>query len=357
MHYVGIDTGKTHCACHIQNPHGDTVETLRIQNNPTGYQALEDELDEPAELAAEASTYTQPLAYHFRDTPHTITVAHPRKVDLITENEAKTDENDAEILADLLRVGYLPTAYLPTPDVMELREVARERREVGEELTRWKNRIRSLLDKHGIKPPYSGASLWTEKGLTWLKDEAPVEGPRAQLLEARVLQLETLEDRRDLIEPLLAEKALQDDRAHYLMSIPGCRWYLACYILGEVGTIDRFDSVDNFKSYAGCCPRERSTGGRQDPHGVVQHGHKGLKWAFERVGDTLRSYEENPVKEAYQDRLDQTGHHGKAMAVVRREVCELVYWLLVKEEACRWAPEDLLERKLREARRLAETGS
>jgi transposase len=352
MQYAGIDTGKTHCAAHIKNDHGETTATLQIPNNPTGYQRLDDHLEEPAELAAEASTYTQPLAQHFRNTDHTFTVAHPRKVDLITENESKTDENDAEILADLLRVGYLPEAYLPPPDVLQLREIARERREIGQELTRWKNRIRSLLDKHGVSAPYSGTSLWTQDGLTWLKDDAPFEAERAQLLQARVLQLETLQDRRDLIEPILAQHALEDERAHWLMSIPGARWYLACYILGEVGDITRFDSVDAFKSYCACCPKERSTGGRQDPYGVVQHGHKGLKWAFERVGQTLRTYDDNPIKAAYEDRLEATGHHGKAMTVVRREVCELVYWLLTKGEACRWASADLLDRKLADARRL-----
>jgi hypothetical protein len=100
------------------------------------------------------------------------------------------------------------------------------------------------------------------------------------------------------------------------------------YILGEVGTIDRFDTVANVKSYAKCCPKESSTGGRQDPYGVVQHGHSGLKWAFELIAETLVRYEENPVKAKYASRKSDTGHHGKAMAVARREVCELVYWLL-----------------------------
>jgi len=48
-------------------------------------------------------------------------------------------------------------------------------------------------------------------------------------------------------------------------------------------------------------------------------------------------YEDNPLKEKYQRRKSDTGHHGKAMAVARREVCELVDWLLTKQEPCNWA--------------------
>jgi transposase len=104
----------------------------------------------------EACSYTMPLYEHFRQTEHEVTVAHPRKVSLITENEHKTDAADAEVLADLARVGYLPEAYLPTPAVLRIREVARERREVGEQLTQQKNQIRSMVDTHGIDIPFQG---------------------------------------------------------------------------------------------------------------------------------------------------------------------------------------------------------
>jgi transposase len=159
MHYIGLDIGKDHCAVHRLDEQGTTTETFSIDNDPAGYQDLADRLDEPAHLAMEACSYTMPVYERFRNTMHEVTVAHPRKVSLITENEHKTDAHDAEILADLARVGYLPEAYLPTPTVLEVREVARERREVGEQLTQHKNQIRSMLDKHGIDIPFQGRSL------------------------------------------------------------------------------------------------------------------------------------------------------------------------------------------------------
>jgi hypothetical protein len=60
-----------------------------------------------------------------------------------------------------------------------------------------------------------------------------------------------------------------------------------------------------------------------------------------------------PAKAKYHARKAETGHHGKAMAVARRKVCELVYGLLTKEEVCNWADPGVLDRKLAEARRLA----
>jgi hypothetical protein len=59
-------------------------------------------------------------------------------------------------------------------------------------------------------------------GLEWLK-EPKFHDNRDDLLKARVLQLEALEERKGLIEPILARMAKDNERAAYLVSIPGCR--------------------------------------------------------------------------------------------------------------------------------------
>lgn len=190
--------------------------------------------------------------------------------------------------------------------------------------------------------------MWSQEGLAWLEDGVFFGDERDELLNARVLQLRALQERKRVLEPMLAGLALEDERAHWLMSIPGCRWYLAMFILGEVGTIHRFHSKDAFKKYCGCCPQEKSTGGRQDPFGVVQHAHKDLKWAIHQIAQHLHTGE-NPVGDAYRARVNETGDHGSGMTIARREVCELVYDLLMVEEPCNWAASSVLENKVARA--------
>lgn len=357
LQHVGCDVGKESIAIAVVNDDGDLEDEFEINNDPDGFADLEDRLEaDNARFALEACSYAFPLHEHLKNQGLEVNVAHPRKVRLITENESKTDMNDAHILADLLRVGYLPSAYLPTRELLRVRDIARDRREVGEEMTRWKTRLRSQLDTHGIEIPFTGQSLWTRKGIAWLK-EPKFNDDRDRLLRQRVLHIESLEQRKAILEPLLAEAALGDERAHWLMSIPGCKWYLAMFILGEVATIDRFEDVDAFKKYSACCPRVSSTGGHQDPYGVVRHGNKELKWAFGQIADYLRKSiaPENPVREDYRARCAKQGH-GSGMAVARREVCELVYNLLKVQEPCNWASGSVLENKLAKARVAAPSG-
>ena len=51
-------------------------------------------------------------------------LAHPLGVKGFTYRRLKNDVRDAEDLADLLRMGRLPEAYVAPPVVRELRELA-----------------------------------------------------------------------------------------------------------------------------------------------------------------------------------------------------------------------------------------
>ena len=87
---------------------------------------LEDAINEiPAKYSSfEPTTITMPIK--LRKTTE-VKLAHPLKTKLIAESKKKADKVDAKVLADLARTNFLPEAYLPPDDVIELREIIRER--------------------------------------------------------------------------------------------------------------------------------------------------------------------------------------------------------------------------------------
>ena len=54
-----------------------------------------------------------------------VTAAHPFMVKAITYVRVKTDKVDARMLADLLRVGIIPEAYVPDEGFREVRDLVR----------------------------------------------------------------------------------------------------------------------------------------------------------------------------------------------------------------------------------------
>ena len=63
----------------------------------------------------------------------------------------KTDQKDAEWLADLLRHGLLRPSFIPPAPIRELRDVTRLRVSVVEDLNRVVNRIQKVLEDANIK--------------------------------------------------------------------------------------------------------------------------------------------------------------------------------------------------------------
>jgi transposase len=63
----------------------------------------------------------------------------------------KTDVNDAEWIAKLLRHGLIRASYIPDRNQRELRELVRYRRSIIQERARQQNRIQKVLEGANIK--------------------------------------------------------------------------------------------------------------------------------------------------------------------------------------------------------------
>ena len=78
----------------------------------------------------------------------------------------KTDAIDARTLAQLLRGGLLPEAYVAPREIRDLRELLRHRATLTRMRSAVKNRVHAILAKHGVAREHSdlfgkaAASSW-----------------------------------------------------------------------------------------------------------------------------------------------------------------------------------------------------
>ena len=94
-------------------------------------------------------------------------LAHPLGMKALRKRKrVKTDPADAYELANLLRLGSLPEAYISPPDLRELRELVRHRRQLVKLATAVKAGIRALLAKHNIRLP--ATQLESDTATGWL---------------------------------------------------------------------------------------------------------------------------------------------------------------------------------------------
>lgn len=84
-------------------------------------------------LGLEASTAGKACFQHLRTLGCDVRMAHPKKLKAL-RGDTKTDENDALMLATVLRLGTFPEAYVPPPEIESLRTLVQLRGEVVEKL-------------------------------------------------------------------------------------------------------------------------------------------------------------------------------------------------------------------------------
>jgi transposase len=342
MRYIGIDIGKKECSVSFVNEAGKLLSELPIANDKAGWKRLGRRLRPGDRLVLEASTYAYPLHDHFKALGYDVVAAHAKGVRQITESDKKTDKHDSEILAQLLRVNYLPRAYIPEQDVLVLRDLLRARLDLGVSSSQAKNRIRAYLARSGVELPFPEDDLFDKK-LGWVRTHRFGDA-RDAVLAALLLEYDALQAQRTVLEGEIARQAGEDESAKLLMSIPGINYYLAMVILAEAGDIQRFASREAFRAYAGCAPRMRESAGVNRARGMAQ-GSPRLKLAFSLAEQTATRMD-GPIRRAYQNRLEKIGKPIRAHAVARRKVCDLVYAVLTKRETCNWSDASMHELKL-----------
>ena len=136
--FVGVDYHQDFVQVCVLDEGGKVVRNSRVENSrakivaavPTGA---------VVHSALEACCGAADLA------DWSVSLAHPGFVNRMKQNPDKTDYSEARLLADLLRVGYLPKVWLAPAELRELRRLVRFRQQKVNERRDVKLRLRALL--------------------------------------------------------------------------------------------------------------------------------------------------------------------------------------------------------------------
>jgi transposase len=145
-------------------------------------------------------------------------LAHPLGVKAFEYRRVKNDVRDATDLADLLRMGRLPEAWIAPPATRELRELVRHRAKLVGLRSHCKAEIHAVLAKCGIQVSLS--DLFGIEG-NQLLDRVPIAGPYAARVQSLRRLIEDLEEEIELFERLTRGRLVADPGYTALQQIPG----------------------------------------------------------------------------------------------------------------------------------------
>jgi len=205
-----------------------------------------------------------------------LSLAHPGYVARMKQSPDKSDYSDAKMLADLVRVGYLPRVWLAPEDVRQLRTTVRYRQQLVNQRRAVKLRVAALLrEARSVEP--KGSRRWGPTWLAWLK---AVEGLGAEarfVLDCHLAELRRLDEQITMVEVRLAKVTAEDPVIAQLVAMRGVGMVTAWALRAEIGRFDRFRTGKQLARYCGLTPRNASSGQRQADAGLIKAGSELLR--------------------------------------------------------------------------------
>jgi len=385
MYFLGIDIGKnTHVASLLDMDGKIVFRAFSFSNTTEGGESLLAKLATlgipPAELVIglEATGHYWLSVYSYlHDRGHKLHVINPIQTDGwrkgVEIRRRKTDVIDSILIAELVRYGDFVEAQLPDEEVLSLKNLTRFRSYLVDSIADLKRKIICVLDQ--VFPEYQSIfsdvfGKTSKEILLQFTSPADLESVSADTLAALLSQLsrkrigleaaEKLTNAaansfgvtfcrnsftfqlRTLIEQMkFIESQVKDVEAEIetimtslrspVMTIPGIGKVTAAVILGEIGSIDRFDSPAKLVAYAGIDATVRQSGEFDGTNArMSKRGSPYLRRALYQAA-LAASTGRNPdpvLRAFYLKKLSENKHHSVCVGAVSRKLCYIIHAVL-----------------------------
>jgi transposase len=346
MRFVGLDVHKRVIQAHIADQAGTKLGVWRFDLNARSLDRFAQcHLGSDTAVALENTTNTWAVVDAL--TPHCgrIVVSNPLRTKAIASAKIKTDKVDAEVLAHLLRLDYLPPVWQPDAATRQARALASRRAVLTRQSITLKNRIRSVLHQKLIESP---DRLFGKSGRAWL---ASLELPTLERGEIDTLLhlLDTLAEEQRALQVQIDASAVASEDMQLLMTLPGVDVVVAQGLMAAIGPIERFKSAASLTAYLGLVPSVRQSAAHAYYGHITKRGNTNARWLLVQAAHAAARHP-GPLGAQFR-RLKRRRGHCVAIVALARKLAVLAWHLLTHREPYRYALPATVEAKLARLRR------
>ena len=299
----------------------EQLETVRIDNDPLALGLEIAKAGEAPDVVLEATYGWYWAVDVLQDAGAVVHLAHPLGVKGFAYRRVKNDVRDASDLADLLRMGRLPEAWIAPPQVRELREAVRHRAKLVALRTGLKAQVHAVLAKQGVRVPMS--DLFGVAGGQLLDELRLDPAYNARIVSLRRL-IDALDFEIDVVARRTAAKLATDAGYRAVRAIDGVGPILAAIFVAEIGDVTRFHRPEQLCSWAGLTPRHRESDTTVHRGRITKQGNALLRWAAIEAVQRLRR---GPLGSARARIGERRGANISKVAVARKLLTLVFYGL------------------------------
>ena len=272
--FVGLDYHQAFIQVCVLDRQGSMLMNRRCDNVADDLLAAVGRIPGQPEFAIEACCGAADLAEELVDRGLQVSLAHATYVHKLKQSPDKTDWSDARLLADLLRVGYLPRAWLPPYSVRQLRHIVRYRQQLANARRAAKLRVTGLLRAERVQ---LAVSRRTQAWARAARNCSDLGSEGQWVVQRHFDEIERLNQEIREVDARLEELTAGDPFVEWLRQQPGIGLITAVTLRAELGTMERFRSGKQLARFCGLSPQNASSGKRQADAGLIPTANRALR--------------------------------------------------------------------------------
>ena len=320
--FVGIDLHRRRSVIVRTTAAGEVLDSVRIVNDAERLAGVIARAGEAPEVVLEATYGWYWAVDALQAAGARVHLAHPLGVKGFAYRRVKNDVRDAADLADLLRMGRLPQAWIAPPATRELRELVRHRAKLVGLRSHCKAEVHAVLAKCGVQVPVS--DLFGLGG-TRLLDGVNLPAPYAARIASLRRLLDSLDFEIDLFAGLVRGRLAGDPGYLAVQTIPGVGPVLGAVFLAEIGDVTRFTAAAQLACWAGLTPTHRESDTHVHRGRITKQGDRLVRWA---AVESVQILPATTTVGQLRDRVAaRRGRNIGVVAAARRQI-EYVYYAI-----------------------------
>jgi transposase len=252
-------------------------------------------------------------------------LGHALYMKAIHGGKAKNDRIDSFKIANLIRGGNFPLAYVYPKEMRATRDLLRRRTKIVRHGAHLKAHVSNTTSQYNL--PNHKVNLKNVSAREELKTAFPNRVVQRNI-DLDIAVLDCYAKELSKIECFLEQQVKQHNPVHWhlLKSISGIGRILALTIIYEIGHIERFESVQKSASYARLVKCKAESAGKSYGTQGNKIGNAHLKWAFSEAAVLFLRGNEKAQK--YLLKLQKRMSKAKALSVLAHKLGRCVYFML-----------------------------
>jgi transposase len=321
--YAGIDLHASNNYLAVIDVDGKRMFKRKMSNEPCSILSqLENFKEGMVGVVVESTFNWYWLVDLLLEAGYRVHLANPPAIQKYSGLKHADDKHDAFWLAEMLRLGILPTGYIYPKEERPIRDLLRKRGHLV------KLRTSLILSLQNIVARNLSVRI-SVNDVKRLKEDVvvPLLESNEDLAMAGAISKETIDfltRKIRAVESIVEKKVKLKDEYRHLLTIPGIGKILALTIMMETGPVSRFAKVGNYVSYCRKVNSKWTSNDKPKGKGNKKNGNKYLAWAFSEAAELARRYD-TQCRSFYNRKMQKTNfmvaHQALAHKLARAAYC------------------------------------